>query len=34
VECDILTQGLIELIECSYHQGIPFSGSSTEIMHA
>jgi hypothetical protein len=23
VDCDILTQGLIELIEYSYHQGIP-----------
>jgi hypothetical protein len=24
VDCDILTQGLIGLIEYSYHQGIPF----------
>jgi hypothetical protein len=23
VDCDILAQGLIELIEYSYHQGIP-----------
>jgi hypothetical protein len=23
VDCDILVQGLIELIEYSYHQGIP-----------
>jgi hypothetical protein len=27
VNCDILTQGLIGLIEYSYHQGIPFFGS-------
>jgi hypothetical protein len=24
VDCDILTQGLIGLIEYSYHKGIPF----------
>jgi hypothetical protein len=24
VDCDILTQGLIGLIEYSYHQGIPY----------
>jgi hypothetical protein len=27
VDCDILTQGLIGLIEYSYHQDTPFSGS-------
>jgi hypothetical protein len=27
VDYDILAQGLIGLIEYSYHQGIPFSGS-------
>jgi hypothetical protein len=27
VDCNILTQGLIGLIEYSYHQGIPFFGS-------
>jgi hypothetical protein len=30
VDCDILTQCLIGLIEYSYHQGIPFSVTSTE----
>jgi hypothetical protein len=29
VDCDILTQGLIGLIEYSYHQGIPFFRSPT-----
>jgi hypothetical protein len=29
--CDILVQGLIELIEYSYHQGVPsFSEARTE----
>jgi hypothetical protein len=30
VDCDILTQVLIGLIEYSYHQGIPFSVSLIE----
>jgi hypothetical protein len=29
VDCDILAQGLIGLIEYSYHQGIPFFGRLT-----